>query len=57
MVPGQLSAGAALVAAGALEAGEPLHAALRAHLRSMVGRCAALREGRWRLHRGADFAG
>jgi CheY-like chemotaxis protein len=56
MIPGRLSAGAALVAAGALEAGEPLYAALRAHLRSMVGRCASLREGRWRLHRGAEFA-
>lgn len=57
MVPGELSAGAALVASGALEAGEPLYAALRSHLRAMVGRCAALRDGRWRLHRGAEFAG
>jgi CheY-like chemotaxis protein/tetratricopeptide (TPR) repeat protein len=57
MVPGELSPGAALVAAGAVEAGEPLYAALRAHLRSMVGRCAALREGRWRFHEGAEFAG
>ncbi|HYQ80315.1 MAG TPA: DnaJ domain-containing protein [Anaeromyxobacteraceae bacterium] len=57
MVPGELSAGAALVAAGVLEAGEPLYAALRSHLRAMVGRCAALRGGRWRLHRGAEFAG
>ncbi len=57
MVPGELSAGAALVAAGVLEAGEPLYSALRAHLRAMVGRCAAQRDGRWRLHRGSDFAG
>ena len=57
LVPGDLSAGAALVAAGAVEAGEPLYLALRSHLRAMVARCAALRDGRWRFHAGAEFSG
>jgi tetratricopeptide (TPR) repeat protein len=50
-----LSPGAALVAAGVLEPGEPLQAALRAHLRASVVRCVALREGRWRFHSGNEF--
>ena len=55
MVSGEPSAGAALVAAGAIEAGDPLYATLRAHLRAMVARLAALREGHWRFHPGAEF--
>jgi DNA-binding response OmpR family regulator/tetratricopeptide (TPR) repeat protein len=55
MVSGDLSAGAALVAAGAVEPGDPLYATLRAHLRAMVARLAALREGHWRFHAGAEF--
>lgn len=51
-----LSPGAALIAAGVLEHGEPLQAALRAHLEAMVVRTIALREGRWRFHAGAEFA-
>jgi DNA-binding NarL/FixJ family response regulator/tetratricopeptide (TPR) repeat protein len=54
---GEISEGAALVAAGALAPGEPLRAALRAHLCAMVSLLAALREGRWRLRPGADFFG
>ncbi len=55
MVSGDLSAGAALVAAGAVEPGDPLYATLRAHLRAMVARLAALREGHWRFHPGSEF--
>jgi len=55
MVSGELSAGAALVGAGAVEPGDPLYATLRAHLRAMVARLAALREGHWRFHSGAEF--
>jgi DNA-binding response OmpR family regulator/tetratricopeptide (TPR) repeat protein len=50
-----LSPGAALIAAGVLEPGEPLQAALRAHLKASVVRCVALREGRWRFHAGREF--
>ncbi|HSN92092.1 MAG TPA: DnaJ domain-containing protein [Anaeromyxobacteraceae bacterium] len=50
-----LSPGAALIAAGVLEPGEPLQAALRAHLRSSVVRCIGLKEGRWRFHPGTEF--
>jgi hypothetical protein len=50
-----LSPGAALIAAGVLEPGEPLQAALRAHLKAMLLRVLAAREGRWRFHPGADF--
>ncbi len=50
-----LSAGAALIAAGVLEPGEPLQAALRAHLRAMMLRTVATREGRWRFHPGPEF--
>jgi CheY-like chemotaxis protein len=51
-----LSPGAALIAAGVLEPGEPLQAALRAHLRAMIARVVAAKEGRWRFHPGAEFA-
>jgi hypothetical protein len=51
-----LSAGAALIAAGVLEPGEPLQAALRAHVRAMVLRVVAVREGRWRFHPGPEFS-
>ena len=50
-----LSPGAALIAAGVLEPGEPLQAALRAHLRASVVRCVGLKEGRWRFHPGTEF--
>lgn len=53
---GGLSAGAALIAAGVLEPGEPLQAALGAHLRAMLVRAVAAREGRWRFHPGPEFA-
>ncbi|HEY6100629.1 MAG TPA: response regulator, partial [Anaeromyxobacter sp.] len=51
-----LSPGAALIAAGVLEPGEPLQATLRAHLKAMVLRAVGLREGRWRFHSGQEFA-
>jgi DNA-binding response OmpR family regulator/tetratricopeptide (TPR) repeat protein len=51
-----LSAGAALIAAGVLEPGEPLQATLRAHLKTMVVRAVGTREGRWRFHPGPEFA-
>jgi CheY-like chemotaxis protein len=51
-----LSPGAALIAAGVLEPGEPLQAALRAHLNAMVARAVAQKEGRWRFHSGPEFA-
>jgi CheY-like chemotaxis protein len=51
-----LSPGAALIAAGVLEPGEPLQAALHAHLRAMVLRAVAARDGRWRFHPGPEFA-
>jgi len=51
-----LSPGAALIAAGALEPGEPLQAALRSHLRAMVVRSVGQREGQWRFHAGDEFA-
>jgi DNA-binding response OmpR family regulator/tetratricopeptide (TPR) repeat protein len=53
---GGLSPGAALIAAGVLEPGEPLQAALRSHLRAMVVRAVGLREGHWRFHAGDEFA-
>jgi CheY-like chemotaxis protein/tetratricopeptide (TPR) repeat protein len=52
---GGLSPGAALIAAGVLEPGEPLQATLRAHLKAMVVRVVGAREGRWRFHPGAEF--
>jgi DnaJ domain len=51
-----LSAGAALIAAGVLEPGEQLQAALRSHLKAMVVRGVAARDGRWRFHSGPEFA-
>jgi len=54
---GGLSPGAALIAAGVLEPGEPLQAALRAHLEATALRMVGAREGRWRFHGGAEFAG
>ena len=51
-----LSAGAALIAAGVLEPGEPLQAAVGAHLKAMLLRAVAAREGRWRFHPGPEFA-
>jgi CheY-like chemotaxis protein len=51
-----LTPGAALIAAGVLEPGEPLQAALHAHLRAMLLRAIAAREGRWRFHPGPEFA-
>lgn len=51
-----LAPGAALVAAGALEPGEPLAAALRGHLEALVGRAVGSRDGRWRFHAGGEFA-
>ncbi len=53
---GGLSPGAALIAAGVLEPGEPLQAALHAHLRAMVVRAVGSRDGHWRFHAGAEFA-
>jgi CheY-like chemotaxis protein/tetratricopeptide (TPR) repeat protein len=53
---GGLSAGAALIAAGVLEPGEPLQATLRAHLKAMVVRAVGTREGRWRFHPGSEFS-
>jgi len=53
---GGLSPGAALIAAGALEPGEPVQAALRSHLRAMVVRSVGAREGTWRFHAGDEFA-
>jgi CheY-like chemotaxis protein/curved DNA-binding protein CbpA len=53
---GGLSAGAALIAAGVIEPGEPLRATLRAHLKTQVVRAVAAREGRWRFHAGGEFA-
>jgi CheY-like chemotaxis protein len=53
---GGLTPGAALIAAGVLEPGAPLQAALRAHLGAMVVRAVGAKEGRWRFHPGAEFA-
>jgi CheY-like chemotaxis protein len=53
---GGLSAGAALIAAGVLEPGEPLQATVRAHLKAVVVRAVGAREGRWRFHPGAEFS-
>ena len=51
-----LSPGAALIAAGVLEPGEPLQAALRAHAKAMIVAVVGAKEGRWRFHSGAEFA-
>jgi tetratricopeptide (TPR) repeat protein/DNA-binding response OmpR family regulator len=52
-----LSPGAALIAAGVLEPGEPLTAALRAHVKAMAIRAVGMKKGRWRFHDGNEFAG
>jgi DNA-binding response OmpR family regulator len=52
-----LSPGAALIAAGVLDPGEPLTAALRAHVKAMAIRAAGMKKGRWRFHDGNEFAG
>lgn len=52
-----LSPGAALIAAGVLEPGEPLTAALRAHVKAMAVRAVGLKKGRWRFHDGNEFQG
>ncbi len=54
-VSGHLSAGAALVASGALEPGDELYGTLRSHVLAMVARCVGLRGGKWRFHRGSEF--
>jgi len=54
---GGLSPGAALIAAGVLEPGEPLTAALRAHVKAMALRAVGMKKGRWRFHDGNEFAG
>ena len=51
-----LSPGAALIAAGVLEPGEPLQATLAAYLRASVVRSVGARDGRWRFHPGTEFA-
>ncbi len=51
-----LSPGAALIAAGVVEPGEPLQATLRAHLKAIVVRAVGARDGRWRFHAGAEFS-
>ena len=51
-----LSHGAALIAAGVLEPGEPLQATLAAHLRAAIVRSVGTRNGRWRFHAGTEFA-
>ncbi len=53
---GGLSPGAALIAAGVTEPGEPLQAVAREHLRALLSRCVGAREGRWRFHAGGEFA-
>ncbi len=53
---GGLSPGAALIAAGVIEPGEPLQATLRAHLKELVVRAIGTKEGRWRFHPGPEFA-
>ncbi len=54
-VAGGLSAGAALIAAGVVEPGEGLLAALRAHLRSLLVTVVGASSGRWRFHVGDEF--
>lgn len=53
---GGLTPGAALIAAGVLEPGEPLQAALRAHLRTLLVKSVGARHGLWRFHAGDEFA-
>lgn len=54
-VAGGLSAGAALIAAGVIEPGEGLQAALGAHVRTLLVSSVGAREGRWRFHVGDEF--
>lgn len=56
MAQGGLSPGAGLVAVGALEAGEALYGAIRDHLKAMVARAVAMREGQWTFHAGGEFS-
>jgi CheY-like chemotaxis protein len=51
-----LSPSAALVAAGVLEPGETVLAALREHLRGQLIRAVGTSGGRWRFHAGDEFA-
>jgi CheY-like chemotaxis protein len=53
---GGLAPAAALVAAGALQPGEPQAAALRAHLRALLVKSVGARQGSWRFHGGDEFA-
>jgi CheY-like chemotaxis protein len=55
MVSG-LSPSAALVAAGALEPGEPVLAALREHTRAQLVQAVGADQGDWRFHAGDEFA-
>jgi CheY-like chemotaxis protein len=52
---GGLSAGAALIAAGVVDPGQPLQALLAEHLRTLVVRTVGAREGRWHFHPGGEF--
>jgi len=52
---GGLSPGAALIAAGVVEPGDPLQALLAEHLRALVVRTVGAREGHWRFHPGTEF--
>jgi len=51
-----LSPGAALVAVGAVDAGEPLLNLLRDYVRTKVGEAYAMREGRFSFYEGAEFS-
>jgi CheY-like chemotaxis protein len=51
---GGLTPGSALVAAGVVEAGEPLLALLRSHLAARLARAVGTRDGRWRFHAGRE---
>jgi CheY-like chemotaxis protein len=53
---GGLSPGAALIAAGVVEPGEPLQAIVVEHLRAVVVRAIGVRDGRWRFHPGGELA-
>lgn len=53
---GGLSPGAALIATGVAEPGESVQALLLEHLRALVVRAVAAREGHWRFHPGGEFA-
>ncbi len=53
---GELSPGAALVAIGAVEAGEPLLALLRDWARAKISQALAMSEGRFSFYAGDEFA-